>query len=181
VTTIGRLARRQNLSRSTLLYYDRIGLLQPSGRSAANYRVYTDADEKRLALICRYRQAGIALATIAKMLDAGDSAVACALQERLHVLNEEISHRRRQQHFIVSLLEHTAVLGSPAVMTKQRWTDLLRAAGMSDADMMRWHAEFERMAPDAHGHFLQSLGIPAREVDLIRTASREIMPGQGAD
>jgi DNA-binding transcriptional MerR regulator len=181
VTTIGRLARRHNLSRSTLLYYDRIGLLRPSGRSPANYRVYTDADEKRLAQICRYRQAGIALATIGDMLAAGDSAVVSALQERLHALNAEISHRRRQQHFIVTLLKHKAVLDPPAVMTKQRWTDLLRAAGMSDADMMRWHAEFERMAPDAHGHFLQSLGIPAREVDLIRTASRETMIRQSAD
>ena len=38
--TAGKLARRYALSRSTLLYYHRIGLLVPSGRSAANYRVY---------------------------------------------------------------------------------------------------------------------------------------------
>ncbi|MFH1981561.1 MAG: MerR family transcriptional regulator [Pseudomonadota bacterium] len=180
MTTIGRLARRYHLSRSTLLYYDRIGLLQPSGRSPANYRVYTKTDEARLGLICRYRAAGIALATIGEMLEAGDCAVVGALQDRLHVLNEEISHRRGQQHFIVSLLKHKAVLDSPAVMTKARWTALLRAAGMSDTDMMRWHAEFERMAPDAHAHFLQSLGIPADEIALIRSASREVMLSEGA-
>ena len=39
--TIGKLARKFDLSRSTLLYYDRIGLLKPSGRTRANYRVYT--------------------------------------------------------------------------------------------------------------------------------------------
>ena len=33
--TIGRLARQHGLSRSTLLYYDRIDLLHPSGRSSA--------------------------------------------------------------------------------------------------------------------------------------------------
>ncbi len=38
--TIGRLARRFGLSRSTLLYYDSIGLLSPSTRSAKDYRLY---------------------------------------------------------------------------------------------------------------------------------------------
>ena len=57
--TIGRLARRFSLSRSTLLYYDSIGLLRPSGRSPANYRLYTERDRRRLELICRYREAGV--------------------------------------------------------------------------------------------------------------------------
>ena len=179
--TIGKLARRHHLSRSTLLYYDRIGLLQPSGRSPANYRVYTEADAGRLALIRRYREAGIALKTIGEMLGAGDSAVVNALDERLHGLNEEIARLRRQQHFIIALLQHKAVLAQAAVMTKDTWTDLLRAAGMTDADMMRWHAEFERMAPDAHAHFLVSLGISPGEVDFIRSASRETMATEGAD
>jgi len=36
---ITELARKHGLSRSTLLYYDRIGLLTPSGRSEAGYRL----------------------------------------------------------------------------------------------------------------------------------------------
>jgi len=55
------LAKASGLSRSTLLYYDRIGLLCPSGRSAAGYRLYSARDKERLALICSYRQAGLAL------------------------------------------------------------------------------------------------------------------------
>jgi hypothetical protein len=39
--TIGRLAERFGLSRSTLLYYDSIELLSPSARSDANYRLYS--------------------------------------------------------------------------------------------------------------------------------------------
>lgn len=173
MTTIGRLARRHGLSRSTLLYYDRIGLLRPSGRSPANYRVYTEADERRLAQICRYRAAGIGLKAIAEMLSAGDSAVVRVLKQRLHALNDEIVVLRRQQHFIASLLEHAAVMVPPTVMTRRRWTALLRAAGMDDADMMRWHAEFERMDPDAHEHFLQSLGIAPADITVIRDACRQ--------
>jgi hypothetical protein len=38
--------------------------------------------------------------------------------------------------------------------------------------MNRWHAEFERQAPEAHEDFLASLGIPPAERALIRKRSR---------
>ncbi len=40
--TISKIARACSLSRSTLLYYDRISLLRPSGRTASGYRYYTE-------------------------------------------------------------------------------------------------------------------------------------------
>lgn len=72
------MARRYGLSRSTLLYYDRIDVLTPSGRSAAGYRRYSAADGRRLARICRYRRAGLPLATIRDLLAASDAAPAAA-------------------------------------------------------------------------------------------------------
>ncbi|MEN8133472.1 MAG: MerR family DNA-binding transcriptional regulator [Pseudomonadota bacterium] len=45
--TIGQIGKRFGISRSTLLYYDAIGLLRPSGRSTANYRLYTEDDMLR--------------------------------------------------------------------------------------------------------------------------------------
>lgn len=48
---ITELGKRFGLSRSTLLYYDRIGLLQPSGRTEAGYREYTRSDADRLERI----------------------------------------------------------------------------------------------------------------------------------
>ncbi|MCP3961623.1 MAG: MerR family transcriptional regulator, partial [bacterium] len=59
--TISQVAARFGLSRSTLLYYDSIGLLSPSLRSRANYRLYSPADVERMELIDLYRQAGLAL------------------------------------------------------------------------------------------------------------------------
>lgn len=49
---IGELAALGGLSRSTLLYYDRIGLLSPSGRSEANYRLYSAEDRERTTPSC---------------------------------------------------------------------------------------------------------------------------------
>ncbi len=47
------LARRCGLSRTTLFYYESIGLLKASSRSPGNYRQYTERDVERLRQICR--------------------------------------------------------------------------------------------------------------------------------
>ena len=45
--SISQIARTCGLSRSTLLYYDRLGLLRP-GRTASGYRIYRERDLERL-------------------------------------------------------------------------------------------------------------------------------------
>jgi len=46
--TVGQLARAHGLSRTTLLYYDRIGQLTPDGRTRSGYRTYGPDAQKRL-------------------------------------------------------------------------------------------------------------------------------------
>ena len=58
------------------------------------------------------------------------------------------------------------------MVTKQKWTEIMRAAGFTDADMHRWHGEFEKSAPAEHQEFLEFLHIPPDEVVRIRTWSR---------
>ena len=72
--TIGALIKRFKLSRSTLLYYDKIGLLTPSARSDAGYRLYTDNDLKRMEQIALYKEAGLALEAIAQLLGGEPAA-----------------------------------------------------------------------------------------------------------
>ncbi|MCA9522798.1 MAG: MerR family transcriptional regulator [Myxococcales bacterium] len=57
--TISALARSVGLARSTLLYYDRIGLLSPSSRSSASYRLYDEEARERLEAIRTYRAVGL--------------------------------------------------------------------------------------------------------------------------
>ncbi len=161
------------LSRSTLLYYDRIGLLRPTGRSPANYRIYSGADRQRLEQICRYRRTGIALKAIAAILAAPRQKTVKALEMRLDALNREIQDLRTQQQTIVDLLKDQSLLAGTRVLDKQRWVAVLRAAGLDDEAMWQWHVAFERMSPEAHQDFLESLGINAREIAAIRTWSAE--------
>ena len=60
----GELARRAGITVRTLHHYEHIGLLTPSTRSAAGYRLYNLADVKRLHMIQVLAKAGMALAAI---------------------------------------------------------------------------------------------------------------------
>ncbi len=170
--TISQLARRFGLSRSTLLYYDSIGLLSPSLRSRANYRLYSEADVERMELVALYRQAGLPLKDIARVLDGDRNAAGGLLAERLRALGQEIRQLRQQQQRIVDLLRNEAALRETRSLDKQGWVAILRATGLSDDDMGRWHVEFERLSPEAHQDFLESLGLGDDEIASIRQGSR---------
>ena len=71
--TIGNLVKEFQLSRSTLLYYDKIGLLKPSQRTESDYRLYSEQDFNRMSKIAMYKKAGLSLEAIAEWLrDYGD-------------------------------------------------------------------------------------------------------------
>lgn len=178
--TIGRLARKHHLSRSTLLYYDSIGLLRPSARSESNYRYYTAQDAARLEQICVYRRAGLPLKEIKRILDAPQNELTEALENRLSDLNEEVARLREQQRFILGILQSDRYYGRIEVMNRDTWVSLLEAAGFSQEEMLRWHVQFERMAPDKHRRFLEFLCLPEEEIERIRSlAARGLASTKG--
>ena len=172
--TISSLAKASGLARSTLLYYDRLGLLKPSGRSGAGYRLYAPSDVERLEEICLYRQIGIPLGEIKELLDTSGATVTLEiLQRRLRWLDREIANFRRQQHTIVEMLKQKQLQKGVEMLNKERWVEIMRAAGLTDEDMHNWHIQFEKMEPEAHREFLESLGIEAPEIEKIREWSRD--------
>lgn len=67
---VGELAARAGLTVRTLHHYDSIGLLSPSARSDAGYRLYDRDDVARLQQIQALRAFGMALADIGAYLDS---------------------------------------------------------------------------------------------------------------
>ncbi|MDP1992323.1 MAG: MerR family transcriptional regulator, partial [Syntrophales bacterium] len=169
--TISKLGRLFGLSRSALLYYDRIGLLTPSGRTQAGYRCYSEADRLRLERICGFRRAGLALEEIRIILASGKPSAA-VLERRFHEIGEEISILKVKQGLLSRMLTGIASAKCPSAVDRDLWVEMLRAAGMDDRAMARWHAEFEQRAPEAHREFLLSLGITEEEALEIRNWSR---------
>ncbi|ELM3615368.1 hypothetical protein RYR54_000981 [Aeromonas sobria] len=58
------------------------------------------------------------------------------------------------------------------MVDKARWVAIMQAAGMTEEMMRNLHIQFEKMEPQAHQEFLESLQIPASEIAAIRTWSR---------
>jgi DNA-binding transcriptional MerR regulator len=170
--TVTKLAQRCGLSRGTLLYYESIGLLKPPARSVANYRRYGEQDLRRLQQICAYRHAGLTLADIRAILDRRESDASAILKRRLIALDGEIETLRAHQRAILKLLKDNS-FGRKKMITKEKWVAIMKATGFSEEDMHRWHAEFERAAPEEHGEFLEFLHIPAAEITEIREWSRK--------
>jgi len=172
--TISTLARGSGLSRATLLYYDRLGLLRPSERSRSGYRLYSPAQVRRLERICLYRKMGIPLGEMKELLDAPEGRAPLEiLQRRLGTLDREIAGLRGQQRAILRLLGQKPLQQGAEMIHKERWVEIMQAAGFKDEDMTNWHRQFEKMEPEAHQEFLESLGIPADEIARIREWSRK--------
>jgi len=163
--TVTKLARRCGLSRGTVLYYESVGLLRAPGRSGGNYRVYGEQDLERLRQIRAYREAGLKLEDIRIILHRPESDAASVLMRRLGEIATEIETLRNHQRAILKLLP---ALERTETMTKDKWVSIMRAAGFKEEDMRRWHAEFERSAPQDHQEFLEYLHIPAEEIRRIR-------------
>ncbi len=171
--SISELARSCGLSRSTLLYYDRLGLLKPAGRSGSGYRYYTDAEQQRLERIGHFRQAGLSLKEIRAVLSSGGKPGTRLLEERLRQTTENIVGLKNQQRLLAGMLRQVASGRPPPTVDVKLWVKMLRAAGMDEDGMHRWHSEFERRAPEGHREFLLSLGLPPHEVEEARRLSRE--------
>jgi len=176
--TVSKLAARCGLSRGTLLYYESIGLVKPPARSAANYRRYGERDLERLQQICAYRHAGLTLDDIRAILikpDRRERDWAAVLKRRLVALDGEIETRRAHQRAILKLLKNNAI-GRTKMITKEKWVSIMKASGLTEADMHRWHAEFEKAAPEEHQEFLEFLHIPSAEIRTIRDWSARAEP-----
>ena len=95
--SVGQVASLAGVTIRTLHYYDEIGLLSPSGRSVAGYRIYEEADLERLQQILFYRELGFTLVEIATIVN--DSRI------------DALGHLRRQRGFLTDKIErlHTMI------------------------------------------------------------------------
>lgn len=167
--TVGKLAKQFNLSRSTLLYYDKIGLLSPSERSMSNYRLYSEKDIEKLRLIIQHRETGIPLEDIGKLFNIEENDVTEILSSRLRSIQEDIKILKRQEHMILSVLIDEVKIGKEKIFNRETWTAFLIKSGFSHEDLFEWHRAFEIASPREHKEFLLALGMTEKEISELRS------------
>ena len=80
--TVGQVADEVGVTVRTLHHYDEIGLVAPSERSPAGYRLYTEEDLERLQHVVVYRRLGFPLEQIREILAEGSDVVAHLRRQR---------------------------------------------------------------------------------------------------
>ncbi|MFQ5510486.1 MAG: heavy metal-responsive transcriptional regulator [Candidatus Krumholzibacteriia bacterium] len=109
--TIGRLAGELGLPVSTLRYYERAGLVRPTGRSEGNYRLYGAGAGDRIRFIRMAQATGFTLADIRQLLELrdGDTApcgeVRALVEKRLADTTSRIEEFKQVQAILESFLE----------------------------------------------------------------------------
>lgn len=102
---IGELAHRTGLSVRMLRHYDEIGLCRPAKRSAAGYRLYSEADLHRLQQVVSLRQLGLSLEEVRICLDGRQLSAEQVIELQLERLNAMIARQQKLRSRLVAILE----------------------------------------------------------------------------
>jgi DNA-binding transcriptional MerR regulator len=190
--TVGVVAELAGISVRTLHHYDEVGLLTPSGRSAAGYRLYSAEDLRRLQRILFYRELGLGLDTIAaaltdttttdaEHLDRQRARLADRIardQALVAVIDRELAARR--VGITLTPAQQLEVFGSTRLTDSaeeierrwggtEQWTQRRdRTAGYGPADWLTIRAE----QADIHQRLLDAMraGQPADSVAVLDLA-----------
>lgn len=109
--TVGQLARAADVLASTVRYYERIGLLQPEGRTAGNYRRFGEEALERLRFIRAAQATGFTLEDITALLQLRDGTtsvcqnVQARIAERLGDLERRMAALRHVQRMLKATLK----------------------------------------------------------------------------
>ncbi|GAB4583746.1 MerR family transcriptional regulator [Nocardia sp. IFM 10818] len=197
--TVGRTAALVGLSVRTLHHWDVIGLVQPSDRTSAGYRLYAPADVARIHRVLVYRELGFPLARIAELLDDPATDARAHLRRQREELLERISRLENMVGAVDRMLEASAkgmqltpdqqveIFGDdwqPAWIeeAEQRWGDSAqwsqwadRTAGWTPADWTRITAETNAFHADLATAKRDGVSPGSAEADTLAERHRALM------
>jgi DNA-binding transcriptional MerR regulator len=126
---VGELAERAGLTVRTLHHYDSMGLLRPSARSDAGYRLYNRDDVARLQQIQALRKFGLGLADIGAYLDSPDASPLAVIDRQLASLDRQIDEAARMRDQLLRVRTQLAQGEAPELAT---WLTTLEQMTMYD-------------------------------------------------
>ena len=96
IYTTGEVAKLCSVSVRTVQYYDTRGILVPTELSEGGRRLYSEADVKKMRVICFLRELGLPINSIGELLSEKDpgSVIDLLLEQQKQALQQEISERQ---------------------------------------------------------------------------------------
>lgn len=101
--TVQKLAKLAGVSTRTLRYYDEIGILKPARINSSGYRIYGQNEVNRLQQILFYRELGVNLTDIKKIMTNPAFDESEALKEH----REQLLDKRKQIDLLIANVEKT--------------------------------------------------------------------------
>ena len=126
---VGELAKRSGLTIRTLHHYDSIGLLSPSARTDAGYRLYQRQDIARLHQIQALRRFGMALADIGTFLANPGASLPFLVDQQIAALTRQINQAGVLRDQLTRLQRQLAGNEEPALSD---WLNTLELMTMHD-------------------------------------------------
>lgn len=132
------VARITGVSIRTLHHYDAIGLVSPSGRTEAGYRLYARADLARLHRVLVGRALGLGLSEIQRALDEPGYDARAALERQRDAVDGEVRRLERVRASIDRALAALGDAGGGEEETMASIFDGLDDEGYADEAERRW-------------------------------------------
>ena len=101
--TVNEVSKLTGVSIRTLQYYDKIGLLHPTGYTDAGYRLYDDTDLERLQHILLFRELEFPLKDIRDILNSPDFDRSRALEQQIELLRLKKEHIENLMNFALGI------------------------------------------------------------------------------
>lgn len=128
--TIGQLAAYSGVTVRAVRHYHQIGLLPEPERDASGYRTYTAPDVVRLIRIRTLAEAGVPLARVQELLEAGEAEFAAAVADLDRRLRAEVRELQEHRRRIARLAAGDSLALPPEVVA---YLDRLRSLGVVPA------------------------------------------------
>lgn len=181
--TVGDAAAAVGATVRALHHWDAVGLVHPSERTAAGYRLYSASDVARLRRVIAYRDLGVALEDIPELLDAPGEDALGALRRQRELLGEKIARlertaaaldrlvEARERGVLLTETEQVALLGdgwdpSWPAEARARWGDTAQWAQFAERSAERTPEDWQRVAED----------VRAFEADLAAACRDRVDP-----
>ena len=103
--TVGEVSTLLGVSVKALHHWDESGLVHPSRRSDAGYRLYCETDIMRIQQVLVYRQTGMSLADIKEVLDEPGADAVTHLRRQRELLQGQVSHLQQMLLSIDTILD----------------------------------------------------------------------------